>query len=91
VQNIRAKYSVLDCDFYNFDETGFIMGVICPAIVVTRADQRSRGKAVQPGNWEWATAIACINGEGWDVPPFLVVQGKNHLANWYIDSGLPLN
>jgi hypothetical protein len=79
----------LDCDFYNFDETGFMMVVICPAIVVTRADRRGRGKAVQPGNREWATAIACINSEGWSVPPFLVVQGKNHLSNWYIDGGLP--
>jgi hypothetical protein len=73
VQNMRAKYGVLDCDFYNFDETGFIMGIITPAMVVTRADRRGRGKAVQPGNREWATAIACINGEGWDVPLFLVV------------------
>jgi hypothetical protein len=52
VQNIRAKYRVLDCDFYNFNETGFIMGVICPAIVVICADQYGRGKAVQPGNRE---------------------------------------
>lgn len=52
VENIRAKYSILDCDFYNFDETGFIMGVICPAMVVTRADRRGRGKAVQLGNRE---------------------------------------
>ena len=89
VENMRAKYGVLDCDFYNFDETGFMMGVICPAMVVTRADRRGRGKAVQPGNREWATAIACINSEGWSVPPFLVVQGKNHLSNWYTDGGLP--
>ena len=46
VQNMRAKYGVLDCDFYNFDETGFIIGVICSTIVVTRADRRGRGKAV---------------------------------------------
>jgi hypothetical protein len=52
VQNIRAKYRVLDYDFYNFDETGFIIGVICPGIVVTRSDRRGRGKAVQPGNRE---------------------------------------
>jgi hypothetical protein len=89
VSNMRAKYGVLDCDIYNFDETGFMMGVICPGMVVTRADRRGRGKAVQPGNREWATAIACINGEGWSIPPFLVVQGKNHLSNWYTDGGLP--
>jgi hypothetical protein len=46
VENIRAKYGVTDSDFYNFDETGFIIGVICPAIVVIRADRRSKGKAV---------------------------------------------
>ena len=73
VENMRAKYSILDYDFYNFDETGFMTGVICPVIVVTHADQCGRGKAVQPGNREWATAIACINSEGWNVPPFLVV------------------
>ncbi|KAF2840206.1 hypothetical protein M501DRAFT_1002512, partial [Patellaria atrata CBS 101060] len=27
-------------DLYNFDETGFMMGVICSGMVVTRADRR---------------------------------------------------
>jgi len=43
---MRAKYGILDCDFYNFDETGFMIGIICAAIVVTRTDRRGRGKAV---------------------------------------------
>jgi hypothetical protein len=58
-----------------------MIGIICSAIVVTRADRRGRGKAVQLGNRELATAIACISSEGWSVPPFLVVQGKNHLVS----------
>ena len=91
VENMRAKYGIQDCDFYNFDETGFMMGIICAATVVTCADCCGRGKAVQPGNREWATAIICINGEGLSIPPFLVVQGKNHLANWYTKGGLPHN
>ncbi len=85
---MRAKYGIVDSDFYNFDETGFIMGIISPAMVVTRADRRGRGKAVQPGNREWATAIACINSEGWSIPLFLAVQGKNYLASWYTKGGL---
>ena len=32
--------SVLDCDFYNFDETGFMMGILCAGMVVTHADQQ---------------------------------------------------
>lgn len=85
----RSKFGILDCDLYNFDETGFMMGVICPSMVVTRADRRGRGKTVQPGNREWATAIACISGDGSDVPPFLLVKGAYHLANWYSEGGLP--
>ena len=68
VENMRSKYGVPDSDFYNFDETGFMMGQICPGMVVTRTDRRGRGKGIRPGNREWATAIACINGEGWSIP-----------------------
>jgi RecB family endonuclease NucS len=52
VQNMRAKYGVVDGDFYNFDETSFIMGIITPRMVVTRANRRSRAKGVQLGNRE---------------------------------------
>jgi hypothetical protein len=37
VQNMKAKYGVVDGEFYNFDETGFAMGLINPSIIVTRA------------------------------------------------------
>jgi uncharacterized protein YifN (PemK superfamily) len=50
MQNIRAKYEVLNCNFYNFNKTGFIIGMIYPVMVVTCVDQHGRGKAVQPGN-----------------------------------------
>jgi hypothetical protein len=64
---------MVDSDFYNFDETGFLIGQIVPGMVVTRADRRSRAKGVQPGNREWATVIICTNSEGWDVFLFLIV------------------
>ena len=89
VNNMRAKYGITDGDFYNFDETGFMMGMICPSMVVTRSDRRGKSKAIQPGNREWATAITCISGDGFNVPPFLLVQGVCHLSNWYTDGGLP--
>ena len=88
---MRAIYGIEDCDFYNFDETGFMMGVICSSMVVTHADRRGRGEAVQPGNQEWATAITCVDGDGQDIPPFLVVQGAYHLASWYNEGVLPDN
>lgn len=89
VANMQAKYGVHDADWYNFDETGFMMGVIGSTMVVTRADRQGKSKTIQPGNREWATAIICINGEGWTLPPFLVLQGRVHLTSWYTETGLP--
>ena len=76
----RSKFSILDCDLHNFDETGLMIGF-------TRTDRRGNCKTVQPGNLRWAIAIACINGDGFEVPPFLLIKGAYHLANWYSEGG----
>jgi hypothetical protein len=89
VANMRAKYGITDTDFYNFDETGFMMGMIRPRMVVTRSDRVGKPKAIQPGNREWATAICSIAGDGFVVPPFLVVKGRFHLASWYSEHQIP--
>jgi len=52
MENIRAKYRVLDYDFYNFDKTRFIIDIIYAIMVIICIDQYDRGKAVQPGNQE---------------------------------------
>jgi hypothetical protein len=89
VRNTIAKYGINDADIYNFDETGFMMGVISTAMVVTSSDGRTNAKRIQPGNREWVTVIQGVNSQGWTVPPFVVVAGKNHLASWYQNSGFP--
>ena len=89
VRNTIAKYGIQDADIYNFDETGFMMGVISTGMVVTSSDGRAKAKRVQPGNREWVTVIQGVNSQGWTVPPFIIVAGKNHLASWYQNSGFP--
>jgi hypothetical protein len=70
-------------DIYNFDETGFAIGVISGGMVVTGAERRNRPKAIQPGNRLWVTAIQCICAEGWAIPPFIIFPGKTHSSAWY--------
>lgn len=89
VRNTVAKYGIQEADIYNFDETGFLMGVISTAMVVTSSERRGRAKSKQPGNREWVTAIQAVNATGWTVPPFIIVQGKYHLSSWYENSPLP--
>ena len=40
VENTKAKYGILDDDTYNFDESGFMMGVISTGAGVTGSDRR---------------------------------------------------
>src|ERR1700722_654656 len=87
VRNTIAKYGINDADIYNFDKTGFMMGVISTAMVVTSSEGRAKAKKIQPGNREWVTVIQGVNSQGWNIPPFVVVAGKNHLASWYQNSG----
>jgi len=89
VEETRQTYGVLDQDIYNFDETGFAMGVAATSKVVTSSDRIGRAVVVQPGNREWVTAIECINASGWYLPPFVILSGKVHQASWY--NGLPLD
>ncbi|ODQ68891.1 hypothetical protein LIPSTDRAFT_7355 [Lipomyces starkeyi NRRL Y-11557] len=69
---MKAKYGITDDDIYNFDETGFMMGVISTT-------------------WqaEWATVIQGVNSQGWAVPPFIILAGQYHLANWCQEPNLP--
>jgi hypothetical protein len=52
VENMKAKYGILDQDTYNFDETGFMMGQVSTRAVVTGAKRRGRPKTAQQGNRE---------------------------------------
>jgi hypothetical protein len=88
VRNTKAKYGIVDDDIYNFDETGFMMGIIFAGMVVMTSDGRSKAKLAQPGNREWATVIQGVNALGWAIPPFIILAAQYHLANWYTEPWL---
>ncbi|KAM5526543.1 transposase [Fusarium oxysporum f. sp. phaseoli] len=81
VENTIAKYGIRSDEIYNFDETGFLMGMIASGMVITGTDRRGRPESVQPGNREWVTVIQAINAEGQAIPPFIIGAGQYHLAN----------
>jgi hypothetical protein len=83
VRNVKAKYGILDEDTYNFDETGFQMGIGGSVKVVTASERRLKPLGVQPGDCEWATLIAGINAIGWSILPFFIFKAKNHDQAWY--------
>jgi len=61
VRNVVAKYGIVEEDIYNFDEAGFLIGMIATAKVVTSSESRNRPKTTQLGNREWVSIIQGIN------------------------------
>ena len=48
VRNVRTKYGIQDDDVYNFDETGYMLGIAATTKVITAADKQ---KPKQPA-WQ---------------------------------------
>ena len=82
VQNTVNKYGIQNDDIYNFDETGFQMGVISTAKVITASD-RACPVSIQPGNREWVTVIESINASGWSLPPMVILKGQMQQRDWF--------
>ncbi|ODQ69900.1 hypothetical protein LIPSTDRAFT_31401, partial [Lipomyces starkeyi NRRL Y-11557] len=84
VQETIAKYGITENDIWNFDETGFAMGLISTAKVVTSTDRsESRPRMIQRGNREWVTIIEAISSRGILLPPMVILTGKEQQAQWY--------
>ena len=64
VQATIQKYGIADQNIYNFDESGFIIGVISTAKVITGSERAGRPFFTQPGNREQVTVIEGINSAG---------------------------
>jgi hypothetical protein len=89
VQKTILQFGIDPDDVYNFDETGFAMGLTATAKVITRSDIYGRRKVLQPGNREWVTIIECTNASGWVLPPCVIFKGKVFQESWF--KGLPNN
>ena len=76
VQNMKAKYSIVDEDIYNFNKTSFIIGKILLQSVITGSDKSGRTKKIQLGNREWVTLIQGVGATGTRIPAFLIFAGK---------------
>ena len=83
VRNTINKYGIPPSDIWNFDESGFAMGVLGSGMIVTGVNSIGKQSSVQAGNREWTTTVDAINAEGAAIPPMIIFTGKLHQAAWY--------
>ena len=78
-KEVVIKYDITKEDTWNFDETGYRMGIARFDWVVT-VDPNRRIYSKDPDNRESLTGIECISGGGKDIPPMLIMTGVQILA-----------
>jgi hypothetical protein len=83
VSTALKEYGFLPEDIYNFDETGFAMGLIATTRVITSSDYYGRAKLLQPGNKAWVTAIEAITATGDCLPPYIIFKGVRLQEAWF--------
>jgi hypothetical protein len=89
LKEVQDKHGIQAEDIYNFNETGFAMGLIATTKVVTRSNMPGRPHLIQPGQREWVTTIECIGSTGFSVPTCIIFKGKVHIQGWFEELDLP--
>jgi hypothetical protein len=76
VQKTIEKWGIVSDDIFNFDESGFAMGIGATQKIITSAEYHGKRALLQAGNREWVTIIECIRASGSMMPPLFIFKGK---------------
>ncbi|KKA21789.1 hypothetical protein T310_4188 [Rasamsonia emersonii CBS 393.64] len=77
------EHGIHEDDIWNFDETGFAMGLCSTSKVITAAERSERPRTVIQGNREWVTIIETVSSKGIHIPPVIILKAASQQAAWY--------
>ena len=77
-----GKYGIQTEDVYNFDETGFQIGVVSGGKVLVPDDCQA-AYVSDPDNRVFVTVVATIGATGRSVPPMIIFKGAHHLRKYF--------
>lgn len=91
VREAIQEHGIHEDDIWNFDETGFAMGLCTTSKVITAVERCERPRRVIQGNREWVTIIECVSSKGISIPPWVILKGGSHQAAWYQEPAILKN
>jgi hypothetical protein len=88
LNNIINKFGINEQDIYNFNETGFQIGIGGSQWIITHETSRKSYFASQSER-ELVTAVEIIGVRGTVLPPLLILLEKIHQSQWYTTTNIP--
>jgi hypothetical protein len=89
LQDAITSFGIDSDDIWNFDETGFRIGVGRDQLVITK--QQRQLYLGHPTNRELVTAVEAVSAGGAHISLFLIFSGITHQSSWYSNSELNPN
>lgn len=65
----------MPCDKYNFNKSGFRIGIGGKQWVITRVSDTTRLHLANKTNRDWALVLEAISGDGVVLPPVVIIKG----------------
>jgi DDE superfamily endonuclease/Tc5 transposase DNA-binding domain len=81
---LQDEFGVVREDIWNFDETGFRIGVGRNQWIVTTCTSK-RSYRTTNGTWTLITSVEAISAGGAVINEMLIIPGKRYLEGWYPD------
>ncbi|KAF3399923.1 hypothetical protein F1880_008480 [Penicillium rolfsii] len=81
-QETITQYGITADDIWNFDETGFNIGVAKDQWIITREPKRQISGGFST-NREYATAIEAVSATGSTIAPVVILSAKILLQRWF--------
>jgi hypothetical protein len=81
-QRVVTEHGILPEDIYNFDETGFQIGVGQDQYIITREPRKKlfNGSIT---NRESVTVLEAVSADGFTCPPLIILSGRQALLRWF--------
>ena len=79
---VVEQHGIIPNDTYNFDETGFRIGIRKDQWIITR-DPTRQAYFASSNNRELVSCIETVSGDGTDLPPMIILSATNLLEQWF--------
>jgi len=84
-QQLCMDFGIQEGDIYNFDETGFRIGVGKFQWIITR-DLSRKSYHASDNNRKFVTVVECVSGDGNVLPPMFILAGSVIQSAWFNNS-----
>jgi hypothetical protein len=83
LEEVILKYGIAPEDIWNFDETGFMIGIGKDQWVITRDIKTEKPYIGINSEREYVTVVEAVNAVGQHAPPLIICAGKCILRGWF--------